>query len=56
MTFYNSEQVKEMKASLASFSSIELNSALADADLLIGKLRAGRILNKVSKILYLELL
>ena len=40
-----------MKVSLASFTSLELTSARADADLLIGKLRAGRILNKVSKIL-----
>ena len=43
-----------MKASLASFTSLELASARADADLLIGKLRAGRILNKVSKILSQE--
>ena len=49
-----SQQVKELKASLASFTSLELSSARADADLLIGKLRAGRILNKVSKILSQE--
>ena len=46
-----SRQVKEMVAALASFNSLELDSARADADLLIGKLRAGRILNKVPKIL-----
>ena len=45
------KQAKEMVASLASFTSPELDSARADADLLIGKLRAARILNKVSKIL-----
>lgn len=45
-----SQQAKEMVASLASFTSVELDSARADADLLIGKLRAGRILNKVSRI------
>ena len=45
-----SQQVKELKASLASFTSLELGSARADADLLIRKLRAGRILNKVSRI------
>ena len=49
-----SQQVKELKASLASFTSLELSSARADADLLVGKLRAGRILNKVSKILSQE--
>ena len=42
-----SQQAKEMVASLASFTSAELDSARADADLLIEKLRAVRILNKV---------
>ena len=43
-----SQQAKEMAASLASFTSLELDSARADADLLIRRLRTGRILNKVS--------
>ena len=42
-----SQQAKEMVGSLASFTSAELDSARASADLLIEKLSAGRLLNKV---------